>query len=278
VQGLLALIPVPLPAWIRVESDGPVLAVTAALGVGTALLFALAPIAAGWRIDLARALRDGTRGSTRSPIRASLVVGEIALSVLLLVSAGLLMRTFIELRQRHPGFQPEGVVAARVVLWAPGSRQSSAAVLAGIHDRVLGALETLPGVRSAAVTNYLPYTGTTVERIQADIFIRGRAEQDTKTLAPISGSDVSPDYFATMRIPLIMRESMTLCAIGMGIGTLTALALGRIVESLLFGVTAHDPVTYTTVLAVLIATVGLASWLPAARASRVSPTEALRAE
>jgi ABC-type antimicrobial peptide transport system permease subunit len=75
-----------------------------------------------------------------------------------------------------------------------------------------------------------------------------------------------------------MRESMTLCAIGMGIGTLTALALGRIVESLLFGVTAHDPVTYTTVLAVLIATVGLASWLPAARASRVSPTEALRAE
>jgi predicted permease len=459
----MALIPVPLPAWIRVELDGPVLAVTAALGVGTALLFGLAPITAGWRIDLVRALRDGARGSTRSPIRASLVIGEIGLSVVLLVSAGLLMRTFLELQRRHPGFQPEGVVAARAVLWAPGSRQASAAALAGIHDRVLAALRALPGVRSAAVTNYLPYAGTTLERSQSDIFIKGRAAQDTKTLAPISGADVSPDYFATMRIPLlrgrlfeatdttesepvvviseraarlffrdrdpigqyvswgevstaqpwtrvvgvvgnvkhhaaegdigvefyypvtqwpvatsyyvvrtdgdpdayidairrtvvgaepgaaiasiktvertmteslwqrrlwgvlftgfaglalllaavgvygvisysvaqrtremgvrlalgatpaavralVVRESMTLCVIGVAIGIVVALAMGRVAQTLLFGVTPYDTPTYGIVLAVLFATVGVASWLPARRASRVSPTVALRAE
>jgi putative ABC transport system permease protein len=463
VQGLMALIPVDLPAWIRVEVGGPVLAVTAALGVGTALLFGLAPITAGWRIDLARALRDGARGSTRSPVRASLVVGEIALSVVLLVSAGLLMRTFLELQRRHPGFRPEGVVAARAVLWAPGSRQASAAALAGIHDRVLAALKALPGVRSAAVTNYLPYAGTTLERSQSDIFIKGRAARDTKTLAPISGADVSPDYFATMRIPLVrgrlfeptdttqsepvvviseraatlffrdqdpigqyvswgevstaqpwtrvvgvvgnvkhhaaegdvgvefyypvtqwpvatsyyvvrtdgdpdayldgirrtvvgaepgaaiasiktvertmteslwqrrlwgvlfagfaglalllaavgvygvisysvaqrtremgvrlalgatpaavrglvVRESMTLCVIGAVFGIVVALALGQVARTLLFGVTPYDTPTYATVLAVLFATVGIASWLPARRASRVSPTVALRAE
>jgi putative ABC transport system permease protein len=203
VRGLLALIPVDLPTWVRVEVDGPVLVLAAVLGVVTAMLFGLAPVMAGRRIDLTASLRDGARGATRSPVRSSLVVAEIALSVLLLVGAGLLMKTFLGLQQRHPGFQPEGVVAARVVLWAPGSRQASAAVLTGIHERVLDALRVIPGVRSAAVSNYLPYSGTTTQRMQADIFIRGRADQDAKTLAPVMGADVSPDYFATMHIPLV---------------------------------------------------------------------------
>jgi putative ABC transport system permease protein len=463
VQGLLSLIPVPLPAWITVEIDAPVLTLTAALGVGTALLFGLAPVTAGWRIDLAPALRDGARGSTRSPVRAGLVIAEIALSIVLLVGAGLLMRTFLELQRRDPGFQPAGVVATRVVLWAPGTRQTSAAALSNIHDRVLSALQALPGVRSAAVSNYLPYAGAALERRQADIFIKGQAEQDTKTLAPISGADVSPDYFATMRIPLvrgrlfesadttesepvvviseraaqlfwpgrdpigryvswgqvtpnnpwtrvigivgnvkhhaaegeigvefyypatqwpaatsyylvrtqgdpetfidtirrtvlaaepnaaissiktvertmteslwqrrlwgvlfaafaglalllaavgvygvisysvaqrtremgvrmalgaapltvrrlIVRESMTLCAIGVVVGALSALGLGRVAQSLLFGVTPYDPLTYATVIAVMVGTVVAACWLPAVRASAVDPTVALRAE
>jgi predicted permease len=463
VRGLLALIPVDMPNWIRVEVDGPVLALTAALGVLTALLFGLAPVMAGWRIDLAGSLRDGARGATRSPVRSSLVVAEIALSVLLLVGAGLLMKTFLSLQQRYPGFQPEGVVAARVVLWAPGSRQQSAAQLTGIHERVLAALRALPGVRSTAVSNYLPYSNTNTERIQADIFIKGRAEQDTKTLAPITGADVSPEYFATMRIPLVrgrlfepndtsesepviviseraaqlfwpnqdpigqyiswgqvteanpwtrvvgivgnvkhhaaegevgvefyypltqwpvttsfyvvrtdgapetfietvrrtvvaaeptvavssvktvertmteslwqrrlwgvlftafaalalllaavgvygvisyavsqrtremgvrialgaepssvrglvLREGIKLCGIGAAIGVASALALGQVAASFLFGVTPYDLTTYASVLTVIVVTVTLACWLPALRASRVNPTIALRAE
>lgn len=203
VRGLLALVPITLPAWIRIEVDGPVLMVAIAAGLVTAVLFGLGPVVAGWRLDLTGALRDGARGSTRSPMRSSLVIAEIALSVLLLVGSGLLMKTFIHLQQRDPGFRPEGVAAARVVLWSSGTRQESAAALGNIHTRVLDALRALPGVRSAAVTNYLPYTGTSTERIQADIFVKGRAEQDTKTLAPIAGADVSADYFATLRIPLI---------------------------------------------------------------------------
>jgi hypothetical protein len=84
-----------------------------------------------------------------------------------------------------------------------GARKESATALYNILRRVLDALEALPGVRSAAVTKYLPYSGASIERIQADIFIKGRAEEETTSLASITGADVSPDYFATMRIPLV---------------------------------------------------------------------------
>jgi putative ABC transport system permease protein len=77
---------------------------------------------------------------------------------------------------------------------------------------------------------------------------------------------------------LVIREGLTLCAIGVGVGMLGALALGRVAQSLLFGVTPHDMATYFVVLIVIVGTVVLACWLPALRASRVSPTVALRAE
>lgn len=203
VAGLLALIPVPLPAWLRIEVDAPVLAFSIVIGLVTALLFGLAPMLAARRVDLNSSLRNGARGSARSKVRTTLVVAEVALSVMLLVGAGLLMKTFLRLQTRDPGFSSDGVVAARAVLWAAGNRQTSAATLGNIHTRVIDALGTLPGVRSVAVTNSLPYSGTSTERLQADIFIRGRSEDETQTLASITGADVGPSYFATMRIPLV---------------------------------------------------------------------------
>jgi ABC-type antimicrobial peptide transport system permease subunit len=77
---------------------------------------------------------------------------------------------------------------------------------------------------------------------------------------------------------LIVRESMTLCAIGAVVGALGALGLGRVAQNLLFGVTPYDPLTYATVIAVMVGTVVVACWLPAVRASAVDPTVALRAE
>jgi putative ABC transport system permease protein len=77
---------------------------------------------------------------------------------------------------------------------------------------------------------------------------------------------------------LVIREGLTLCAMGVGIGVVGALALGRLASGLLFGVTAYDSATYAVVLAVIVTTVVLACWLPAFRASRISPTVALRAD
>jgi putative ABC transport system permease protein len=155
------------------------------------------------RVDLTKTLREGARGSARGRLRSVLVITEIALSVVLLVSAGLMVKTFSRLQQRDPGFNGSGVVAARVMAWAPGTRRQSAAVLSQVHARVIAALQAQPGVSMAAVSNSLPYGGTATERNRADIFIRGRAEQDTHTLAPLNGADVSVDYFRTLRIPLI---------------------------------------------------------------------------
>jgi putative ABC transport system permease protein len=464
VRGLLALIPVPLPQWMRIEFDAPILVFGFVAGLATALLFGVGPMMLATRLDAASGLRDGARGTARSRLRSTLIVTEIAVSVVLLVGAGLLVQTLARLQHRHPGFESSGVAAARAVLWVAGTRKESATALNAIHSRVLEVLAALPGVRSAAVTNYLPYSGTSTERIQADIFIKGRAEEETKTLASITGADVSPDYFAAMRIPLvrgrlfdasdtsdsppvvvvseraarlfwpdqdpigrdiswgkptpdgnpwtrvigivgnvkhhaaegdqgvefyypitqwpvaasyyvartegdpdalldtirrtitgtertiavpwvktvertiseslwqrrmwgvpftafatlalglaavgiygvisyavaqraremgirqalgatpaevrrqIVREGMGLCAIGAAIGLAGALALGRQASSLLFGVTAHDGVTYALVVAIMAATSLAACWMPAMRAARVHPVVALRAE
>jgi putative ABC transport system permease protein len=203
VRGLLALIPVSLPQWMSIEVDAPILVFGFAAGLATSVLFGVGPMMSASRLDTASGLREGARGTARSRLRSTLIVLEIAVSVVLLVGAGLLMQTVARLQQRHPGFDSRGVAAARVVLWVHGTRQESATALNNIHTRVLDALRALPGVRSAAVTNYLPYSGTSTQRTQADIFIKGRAEQETRTLAPITGADVSPDYFSTMRIPLL---------------------------------------------------------------------------
>ncbi|MPZ18750.1 MAG: FtsX-like permease family protein [Luteitalea sp.] len=203
VRGLLALIPVPLPMWMRVEIDQPVLAFTVAIGLATALLFGLAPALAAARVSVTSGLREGARGSARSRLRSALVVVEVALSVLLLIGAGLMMRTFQYLQQRDPGFRGSGVLAARTVAWADGTRTEAAAAVSAQHQRVLDELESLPGVSSVAVTNSLPYSLTSRGRIRADVYIRGRAEQDGRVQVSITGADVSPGYFETLRIPLV---------------------------------------------------------------------------
>jgi putative ABC transport system permease protein len=173
------------------------------LGIVTALLFGVVPLVGTGARDIATGLRDGARGTTRSAVRASLVVGEIALSVTLLVGAGQLMQTFLRLQTRNSGFRSGGVIVAKAVLWAPGSRQQAAAVLNNTHARVLAALQALPRVEAASVTNALPYTRTSIDRTQFDMFIKGREAEETTTLAPLTGGDVGASYFRTMGIPLL---------------------------------------------------------------------------
>jgi ABC-type antimicrobial peptide transport system permease subunit len=77
---------------------------------------------------------------------------------------------------------------------------------------------------------------------------------------------------------MVLREGLVLCGLGIATGMLIAIALGRLATSLLYGVSAFDAPTYATVIAVIVATVVIACWVPALRASRVNPTVALRAE
>jgi predicted permease len=155
-------------------------------------------------VDVNRVLKEGSRGSTtRSSVRAVLVIAEVAFSIVLLVCAALLLQTLARLRAVEPGFEPENLLTIRVVKYQPGSRQESAIVFSAAHARVLEAMRAIPGVLSASVTNGLPFTGTQTERGRMDLSIRGRSREDTKTLSPLAGADVGPDYFTTMRIPLV---------------------------------------------------------------------------
>jgi putative ABC transport system permease protein len=202
VRAVVALIPVTLPFWMTVAVDGPVLRFSVLVTVATSLLFGVAPAMQAARTDPNTVLKEGGRGAVaRSRSRTTLVVAEIALSLLLLVCAALLMRTLLALQRIDPGFHSSGLVSARVIKYQAGGVRQSAAALSAMHERILATLRRLPGVESAAVTNGLPYVGTQTERGNVAVTVTGRV--DTRILAPLAGADVTTDYFKVMGIPLL---------------------------------------------------------------------------
>ena len=145
--------------WGRVTLDARAVAATLGLSVLTSFLFGLAPALQASAFDINAALSDsGSRnsgGRSRPMLRRLLVVSEVALGVVLLVAAGLLIRTFVGLRSLDPGFDPSQLTTARVSLQDARYKQS-----AGINQRFeasLTALERTPGIESAAVSLELPY-------------------------------------------------------------------------------------------------------------------------
>jgi putative ABC transport system permease protein len=149
-------------------------------------------------------LKEGGRGGSRQVrLRTVLIVGEVAFSALLLVCAALLAQALLRLQQVERGFNASGLVTVRTVRAQPqtATLRQTAALLTAAHERMIAALEAIPGVATAAVTNGLPFTGTQTERGQGSFAIRGRI--DLKTMVPYAGSDVSGGYFRTMEIPLL---------------------------------------------------------------------------
>jgi len=157
VPALLALTPASYLDTARVRIDTTVLAVTMLLAVATGVVFGLAPALSMSRLDLVGAFHDGIRstGSRHSGwLRRALVTGEVALCMLLLIGAGLMLRTFMNLRAVDPGFDPRGVLTARMSL--QGERYSTPEALNRLFDEGLARIRAIPGVREAAVVNGLP--------------------------------------------------------------------------------------------------------------------------
>ena len=203
VEVLQSLLPDSLPMWMRIEVDPFVLAFGFAATLLTGLALGCAPAIVGSRVHLSDALKDGARGSSgASHGRSLLVVTEVAASLLLLLGAGLLMKTFLQMQRADHGFDSENLIVANVrnSMFSRADRAGRAARLAAYHERVLSNLETIPGMRSAAVTNSLPYAGR--ELRNGRLRVQGRAEEETQFLLPVAGADVSWDYFQAMGIPL----------------------------------------------------------------------------
>jgi len=150
-----------LPRAFGVQLDASVFAFTLLCALLTGLAFGALPAWSASRGDAASALKEaGTRGSAGRRtvfLRAALVVGEIALAVMLLSTAGLLARSFEKLLQQNPGFSPGGVITARLSL--PEAKYDHPAKYTAFADAVIGRVGALPGVQAAGLTSLLPFVG-----------------------------------------------------------------------------------------------------------------------
>ena len=190
-----------LPRLQAVTIDGRILLFTLALTLLTGILFGLAPALQAGHLNLNELLKDGGRsgvgGSRQRRLRDALVVAEVALALVLLVGAGLLIRSFWKLQQVDPGFNPERVLTAGISL--PGARYGEAPKVAAFQQQLLERVSALPGVQSAGLTSDLPWTGYD-ENAGFDI--------EGKTFPPNDGASaryhfVSADYFRTIGVRLI---------------------------------------------------------------------------
>jgi putative ABC transport system permease protein len=205
---LLAISPVGLADLGPVRLSYPVLGFTAAVSLATAVVCGFAPAFEGARGSVQEALKDGARqigaGVRHRRLRQAFVVGEIALAVVLLVGAGLLIRSFGTLRAVNPGFNASHVLTARVTV--PVRRYSDDASLIAFFAGLTAKLRAIPGVESAGAVSFLPLAGPGAA---TDVAIVGQPPAlPGQTLG--TGVSVCDDgYFATMKIPLVRGRLFT---------------------------------------------------------------------
>ena len=192
--------------WGQVSFDARVLAVTLGLTMLTAVLFGLVPAIQATRIDVQAALAEGgTRsvaGGARGWPRRLLVVAEVALGVVLLVGAGLLIRTFFYLQSRPPGFDPRQVIISTASL--DDARYAEHVSIEQLFERSVARIQAIPGVESAAVSLGLPY-----ERI---LNMGARIIQPTGEPSDFvftTATYVTPGYFETLRLPMQRGRSFS---------------------------------------------------------------------
>jgi putative ABC transport system permease protein len=200
VDLLLALKPANLPRPVTIGIDSGVLVFTLLLSLLTGIVFGLLPAWSAARANVSEALKEGSRATTASPsrqrLRSSLVVVEIALALVLLVGAGLLIKSFARLRAMPPGFQPEGVLTMRVEL--PEARYKEIPQQTQCRVRLLEALNAEPGLQAAMISE-LPLTDY---RLSHNFVIEGRPPVAAGDEPEVETRSISRSYFQTMKIPL----------------------------------------------------------------------------
>jgi putative ABC transport system permease protein len=199
-SALLALVAdrIPVPRLDQVRLDWLVVGFTMLLALGTGLLFGLLPALVS-TASANDSLREGGRHGSSPRARralATLVVAEVALSLVLLTGAGLLLRSFLRLQSIDPGFRAEGVFTARVSL--PGVRYSTGEQAAAFFENAVARVRQLPGVQNAAAISFLQLAGPGM----ATSFYR--ADRPTPPNGQMPSTEVrpiTPNFFKTMAIP-----------------------------------------------------------------------------
>ncbi len=206
VDLLLALKPANLPRLNEIAMGGTALAYTGGIAVLTALLFGLAPALQAARPDLNQLIVDGgraSRGLTKTKIGGALIVGQVALSVLLLIGGGLLLRSFAELQKVQPGFRADNVLTFRVFL--PVTAYPTLPMTQDADRRILQQLQNVPGIEVAGAISKLPLTGSGPQTPYAwDDETASKWESISADSRPVSA-----DYFRSMGINFLAGRPFT---------------------------------------------------------------------
>jgi predicted permease len=217
---ILRFVPSSIPRLNEVRIDWVVLAFALLISILTGLVFGLAPAFHSAKVTLSSAIREGSRGSGFSTktgrLRDVLIVSELAFAVILMVGAGLLLRTLRDLLQENPGFNPTHVVTASLELPNPNDRATDpyrdVPRRATFHRELLRRMNEIPGVELAAITSVLPSTNTNPNAV-GGVPNEGFAIEDRPdaSLQDVRAErfQISPDYFTVLQASLLRGRAFT---------------------------------------------------------------------
>ncbi|HKC85790.1 MAG TPA: ABC transporter permease [Blastocatellia bacterium] len=207
LDALIALSPDNVPGLAKATIDGRVLGFTLALSLLTTLLFGLVPAWQASKPDLNDTLKEGghrTTGGAGRRAHNALVVAEVAASVVLLVGAGLMIRSFIRLQAVEPGFNSNNVLTMKIML--PPNKYGENHQSIAFFRQALERIKTIPGVVSAGAVQDLPLYQNTMNYAFS---IEGRPDAPAASRPEAAYRAVTEDYFRTMGIPLLQGRAFT---------------------------------------------------------------------
>jgi putative ABC transport system permease protein len=200
-----------VPRLREVNLDLNVLAMTFGVAVGTGILFGLVPAVVSAKPELTEALKEGGRGSTagahRNRLRNALIVAETALALVLLIGAGLLVKSFVRLQNVSPGFNPHNVLTAEISLPVEKyPRDPRGLSVINFYSEVERRIKNIPGVQHAAFTVVLPLSGSNTD---SSFIIEGQDPKMTGAYPDEEIRDITPDYFRVLETPLLKGRFFT---------------------------------------------------------------------
>ncbi|HEY9227930.1 MAG TPA: ABC transporter permease [Gemmatimonadaceae bacterium] len=209
VQGIRFFGPANIPRLNEIGIDAAVLAFTFVTALATSLVFGLAPALRASRVDPNVVLKEGGRGTagrSQGRLRKTLITAEVALSLVLLIGASLLIRSYARITHANPGFNSHNVLSFRVSL--PGFRYNKPELVAQFYQQLEDRLKALPGVQFVGTNYQLPLSSVALawEPIGIEGYVPKAPGED---LIISSSGYVSPDYFRAMGIPLLHGRFFT---------------------------------------------------------------------
>ena len=206
MRSMLAVFPGVLPRSEEIHVDAAVLLFTVAVSVAVGILFGLAPALKRWNADLQDSLKDGGRGTTggRRGAQSSLVIAQMALTLVLLVGAGLLFRTIRQLWSVNPGFDTEHLITFKVGV-SPSLMQTASSARAA-YQQLIERIRQIPGVQAADFTDSLPLSG---QGGAMPFWINSQKPASLQGAPRMVMALTGPDYLRAMGIPLLRGRFFT---------------------------------------------------------------------